>query len=105
MGVQVLKARQIVVGDSGAKWLLMQTSPEEITRLLAMDFKKESKVPLEFSGSNSSNAPDWWRPPEGRLECFRNTDWTKTGGWTTSWAIVGLDRGSNRVWMVVNRMN
>lgn len=104
-GVQVLSARQIVVGDSGRQWMLFRAPPEEITRLLGMGFQKESQAPLDFAGSKSANAPDWWRPPEGHMEYFSNTNWTKTDGWTTSWAELGLDRSSNLVWMVVHRSN
>ena len=102
-GVTVLKARQIVIADSGGQWLLLKATPEEIDRHIAMGFERTESVPRDFRGEAGANAPEWWRPPPAGLEFYTNTNWSKAGGWYRSEAVLGVDRASNTVWFVASK--
>lgn len=97
-GVAVLKARQIVIADSGGQWLLLEVTPEEIDRHIAMGFQKTDSVPPDFAGQAGPNAPSWWTPPAAGLEFYANTNWSKAGGWYRSEAVMGVDRASKKIW-------
>ena len=97
-GITVVKARQIVIADSGGQWLLLKATPEEIERHIAMGFKKAEEVPADFRGEAGANAPKWWTPPAAGLELYANTNWSKAGGWYWSEAVMGIDRASKIIW-------
>jgi hypothetical protein len=105
-GITVLKARQIVVGDSGGQWLLLKASPEEVTRHIAMGFTGKTQTPNDFNGLAGANAPDWWTPPTHRLELYENQNWNKGGGgWSDSRAAIGVDREAGLIWFAADKMN
>ena len=105
-GVTVLHARQVIVGDAGAQWLLLKASPEEITRHIALfGFTCHITSDPAFDGRAGANAPPWWTPPAHGLELYENTNWTKQGGWTDSRATIGVDRAAGLVWFVANKIN
>ncbi len=99
-GVTVLKARQIVIADSGAQWLLLQVAPDQIDKHIGMGFTKTEETPLEFLGPPGPNAPKWWTPPATGLEFYSNTNWSKAGGWYHSEASMGIDRASQTIWFI-----
>jgi len=49
-GITVLKSRQVVISDSGAQWLLLKATPEEIDRHTGMGFTKIASPPGDFRG-------------------------------------------------------
>jgi len=104
-GITVLKARQIVVGDSGGQWLLLKATPEEIDRHIAMGFTNSPYVPSDFDGDAGANAPKWWQPPTKGLEFYENNNWSKAGGWHSSWATMGVDRSSNVIWFTATKVD
>lgn len=95
LGITVLKSRQYVIEDCGGQWLLISATPEEIDRHIAMGFEKAEAAPRDFRGEAGPNAPQWWQPPTTRLELYKNTNWSKAGGWHSSEAGIGVDRSSN----------
>lgn len=102
-GISVLKARQVIVGDSGGQWLLLKSTPEEIERHIGMGFTNALLNPHDFGGGTGGNIPKWWRPPTNRLEFYENNNWSKAGGWSWSSAAIGVDRGSNLIWFVTTK--
>jgi len=103
VGITVLKSRQVVVGDSGAQWLLLKATPEEIDRHIAMGFIKADYALNDFSSQPRPNAPEWWQPPTARLELYENNKWSKSGGWSSSLAAIGVDRSSNMIWFKTSK--
>jgi hypothetical protein len=103
VGITVLRARQVVVGDSGGQWLLLKATPEEIERHIAMGFTNATRAPDDFGGGAGGSIPKWWQPPTNRLEVLENGDWSKTGGWSRSAAAISVDRGSNLIWFVTSK--
>jgi len=104
-GITVLKSRQVVISDSGAQWLLLKATPEEIERHINMGFTKTDFPPGDFRDDAGANAPDWWQPPTNRLDLYENNNWNKTGGWSWSSAAIGVDRGSNLIWFVASKID
>lgn len=102
-GVTVLKSRQVVIADSGGQWLLLKATSEEIDRHIAMGFRRTEAPPSDFRGDAGANAPAWWQPPTGRLELYENLNWSKAGGWHSSQATMGVDRGSNLIWFATSK--
>jgi hypothetical protein len=102
-GITVLKARQVVISDSGGQWLLLKATPEEIDKHIAMGFKKTESAPPDFRGEAGANAPKWWTPPAAGLELYSNTNWSKAGGWYRSEAVMGVDRTSKTIWFSASK--
>jgi hypothetical protein len=102
-GITVVKARQVIIADSGGQWLLLKATPEEIDRHIAMGFKKAEWVPPDFRGEPGANTPKWWTPPATGLELYSNTNWSKAGGWYRSEAVMGIDRASNTIWFSASK--
>lgn len=103
-GITVLKARQVVISDCGAQWLLLSAKPKEIDQHIAMGFTKTAFPPRDFRGDAGANAPRWWQPPTNRLELYENNNWNKAG-WSWSSAAIGVDRGSNLIWFVSSKID
>jgi hypothetical protein len=104
-GITVLKARQVIVGDSGGQWLLLKATPEEIERHIAKGFTPAHGIPRDFAGDAGANAPSWWKPPTTRLRLYENDHWTKSGGWWNSTAAMGVDTESGLIWFVAEKMD
>lgn len=102
-GITVLKARQVIVGDAGGQWLLLKASPEEIERHIAKGFTPARQVPDDFNGHAGANAPSWWTPPTGHLRLYENENWTKSGGWSSSRASMGVDTESGLIWFAASK--
>lgn len=104
-GITVLKARQVIVFDSGAQWLLLKATPEEIQRYIAMGFKAPNYINRDFLGNKGANAPTWWQPPTSHLELYQNQNWSKAGGWTSSQAWIGVDRSQGLIWFLASKID
>jgi hypothetical protein len=102
-GITVLKARQIIVGDAGAQWLLLKASPDEIERDIAKGVTAARDIPRDFSENPGANVPAWWAPPTSRLQIYENKNWTKAGGWSFSEATMGVDRSSGLIWFIASK--
>ena len=75
-GITVLKARQVVVRDSGCQWLLLKATPEAIQNVISKGFTVSKNDYPDFNGQAGANAPAWWKPPAERLEFYKDEDWT-----------------------------
>jgi hypothetical protein len=102
-GIKVLKSRQVIVGDAGGQWLLLEATPGEIERHVAMGFKKVESPDFDFSREAGGNTPSWWQPPVGQLEFYENLDWSKNGGWHSSRSVMGVDRRTNLIWFSASK--
>jgi hypothetical protein len=102
-GVQVLKARQVIIADSGGQFLEMKMTPEEIDRHIRMGFVQVSEVPTVFSAEEmetDANRPSWWTMPlPSDIEYYENKSWSKSGGWSVSKAYMAVDRRTGTVWL------
>lgn len=103
-GITVLKARQVIVGDAGGQWLLLKATPEEIEHHITKGFTLVKDIPQGFREAGG-NAPSWWKPPLARLRFYENRDWTKSGGWSTSRAEIGVDADSGLIWFSAVKFN
>jgi hypothetical protein len=102
-GITVVKARQVIIADSGGQWLLLKATTEEIDKHIAMGFKKVESAPPDLRGEGGANAPKWWTPPAAGLEFYSNTNWSKAGGWYRSEAVMGVDRASKTIWFSASK--
>ena len=87
--VSGIKARQIVVGDSGAAWLRFRASSGTIDSLLSR-FSASDRGTFS-QAAYGANVPSWWTPDSDKIDLFYTADgWSEH--WSHSTAYVGVDR-------------
>lgn len=92
--IRVLDARQVVIRDWGAQWLRLELKEDALESVvLAKGFTRSKFTPDEFTRPGP-NVPDWWKvTPIDSFEFYEHPDWTK-GTWSTSRAVLAVDRTS-----------
>lgn len=103
-GIKVLKARQVVVYDSGGQWLLLEAAPAEIDKFVSMGFKPMSPSSVAFRDSGEVFLPDWWKPPVSRLEFYEKHEQLEEGDWVSIDTEMGVDRSTGQIWVSVSKM-
>lgn len=90
-----MRARQVVVGDSGAALLRFRASSQTIDGLLAR-FVASDRGTFAKAGSGG-NVPSWWTPDVDKVESFYTADhWSKFFSYST--AHIGIDREKSIVY-------
>ena len=102
-GITVLKARQLVIGDSSTQWLLLKASPEEIEKHIAKGFTAATDAPNDFNGRIGPNAPKWWAPPTGHLQLYVCEPWPPNARGTYNSAAMGVDTRAGLIWFVATQ--
>lgn len=82
-----IKARQVVVGDSGAAWLRFRASSQTIEKLLLRFSRSDKRTFMRATGQ----APAWWNPDADNAELFYLSEhWS--GHWSRSTAYAAVDQ-------------
>ena len=104
-GIMVARARQVIIADSGVQWLLLEATPDEMDRHIARGFVPVGSPPPAFRGEAGGNAPEWWTPPKSGLEYYVHTNWSKSGGWSQSEAVMAIDRTAGTIWFEASKID
>lgn len=101
--VKVVNARQMVVRDWGAQWLRLEVSGDALDSVvLSRGFKRVAATPRQFA-SVERYTPKWWQlSPGSSFEFYEHTNWTK-GTWSSSRAVIAVDRASGVVLFLCDR--
>jgi len=103
--IKVLNARQMIIRDWGAQWLRLELKDDALDEvILSRDFQKIKEPPKEFT-SIDRYTPDWWQvSPIAAFEFYQNPNWTK-GNWSSSRAILAVDRTRNVAFFRCDRID